>query len=128
MLTNILKSAVISAMLVTSAEATCRPADSFVTRLNEVPIIMNDPEAGWHDLYLYEKGTTCFVHRLGKVDKLGADSRAVLVTYTPSHKVSLRECPAATEYLMTPKEYENACRADTNLNYQEEIRLQLKSE
>ena len=128
MVFNILKSILISAMMYTSADATCRPTDSFVTRLNEVPLVMNDPDAGWHDLSLYEAGTTCFVHQLGKVEKLGGNSGAVLVTYFPSHKVSLRECPFGTEYLMTPTEWNNACKTDINLNYQQIIQKRLKNE
>ena len=128
MLQTILKSIAISAMLVTPVGATCRPIDSFVIRLNDIPVIINDPQAGWQDLYLYESGTMCFVHQLGKIEKVGANDKAVLVVYTPSHKSSLRECPIGTEYLMTQQEYRNACRTDTELQYQEMIRHRLKSE
>lgn len=125
MLRTILTSFAISAILYTSVEATCRPVDSFVTRLNEVPVVMNDPDAGWPNLYLYEAGTTCFVHQLGIVNKLGAIDQAILVVYTASHKTSLRECPSDTEYLMTPNEWNHACTADTKLNYQLELRRQI---
>ena len=127
MLKTVLTSLSISVMLYTSAQATCRPVDSFVTRLNEVPLIMNDPEAGWPDLYIYEAGTTCFVHQLGRIDEIGSEKTAILVAYTPSHKTSLRECPTGTEYLMTRTEWDNDCAADRNLNYQQEIRKQIKN-
>lgn len=102
--------------------ATCRPFDSFVIRLNDEVLVAPDPRMIRQGYQRYEAGTVCFIHFMASIEEIGHSPGWVLVRYTPSYTVSLRECPNGTEYLMPQQEWADACRDDRQLRLLQGLR------